>query len=199
MFNAKNSKMKEIKGFREIKGILVLTLGFLIFLGMLSYNPLEISYYTNNTSSFNWIGLFGAYTSFILLFWFGVAAYIVPICIMIIGISSIFWSSSKIYPRVLWFILALFCLSGLSDMSTQIWMPFVDKYETGTPGGLIGNMLAHRTIGLIIGKTGAVIIFFVLFIIAIARMLEIQVITLIEKLFLWIKNLKREEINNLVK
>lgn len=198
MFNAKNSKIKEIKGFREIKGILILTLGFLIFLGMLSYNPLEISYFTNNTSSFNWIGLFGAYTSFILLFWFGVAAYIVPICIMTIGISSMFWSSSKIYPRVLWFILALFCLSGLSDMSTQIWMPFVDKYETGTPGGLIGNMLAHRTIGLIIGKTGAVIIFFVLFIIAIARMLEIQVITLIEKLFLWIKNLKREEINNLV-
>ena len=190
MVNTKKNKLKEIKGFREIIGILIITFGFLILLGLISYNPSEIGLLTNTTSSHNWIGLFGAYSSFILLLWFGVASYIVPLCIMIIGISSIFWSSSKIYQRLLWFFLALFCLSGLVDMSAYIWMSFVDKFQTGTPGGLIGNMLAHRTIGLVIGKTGSAIIFLVLFIISIARMIDIPVVTMMQKLLVWIKDSK---------
>tara|TARA_A100001015_G_scaffold109494_2_gene121525 strand:- start:2109 stop:4457 length:2349 start_codon:yes stop_codon:yes gene_type:complete len=194
MVNTKKNKLKEIKGFREILGILIITFGFLILLGLISYNPSEIGLLTNTTSSHNWIGLFGAYFSFILLLWFGVASYIVPLCIMIIGISSIFWSSSKIYQRLLWFFLALFCLSGLVDMSAHIWMSFVDKFQTGTPGGLIGNMLAYRTIGLIIGKTGSAIIFLVLFIISIARMIDIPVIIMMQKLFIWIKDSKIKDI-----
>ena len=98
--------------------------------------------------------------------WFGVAGYMIPFCVMLIGISSSFWSTSKIYPRLLWFLLATFCLSGLADMSTQFWYSFVDKFEIGSPGGLIGDMLANRTLGYLIGKTGTAIIFFVLFVIS---------------------------------
>ena len=43
---------------REIVGILITTFGFLLLLGLFSYDPLDVKLYTNNTSSSNWIGLF---------------------------------------------------------------------------------------------------------------------------------------------
>ena len=46
-----------------------------------------------------------------------------------------------------------FCLAGLADMNSQFWYSFVDKFETGSPGGLIGDMLANRTLGFLIGRT----------------------------------------------
>ena len=177
---------------REIVGILITTFGFLLLLGLFSYDPLDVKLYTNNTSSSNWIGLFGAYSSCGMLLWFGVAGYMIPFCVMLIGISSSFWSTSKIYPRLLWFLLATFCLSGLADMSTQFWYAFVDKFEIGSPGGLIGDMLANRTLGYLIGKTGTAIIFFVLFVISIARMLDLQIIQLFRIFINWIKNVKKE-------
>ena len=188
MVNFKNV----ISDRREIIGILITTIGFLLLLGLLSYDPLDVKIYTNNTSSTNWIGLFGAYSSCVMLLWFGVAGYTIPFCVMLIGISSSFWSSSKIYPRLLWFLLAIFCLAGLADMNSQFWYSFVDKFETGSPGGLIGDMLANRTLGYLIGKTGAAIIFFVLFVISLARMLDLQINQLIKLFLSWFQNLKKD-------
>ena len=188
MVNFKNV----ISDRREIIGILITTIGFLLLLGLLSYDPLDVKIYTNNTSSTNWIGLFGAYSSCVMLLWFGVAGYTIPFCVMLIGISSSFWSSSKIYPRLLWFLLAIFCLAGLADMNSQFWYSFVDKFETGSPGGLIGDMLANRTLGYLIGKTGAAIIFFVLFVISLARMLDLQINQLVKLFLSWFQNLKKD-------
>ena len=188
MVNFKNV----ISDRREIIGILITTIGFLLLLGLLSYDPLDVKIYTNNTSSTNWIGLFGAYSSCVMLLWFGVAGYTIPFCVMLIGISSSFWSSSKIYPRLLWFLLAIFCLAGLADMNSQFWYSFVDKFETGSPGGLIGDMLANRTLGYLIGRTGAAIIFFVLFVISLARMLDLQINQLVKLFLSWFQNLKKD-------
>ena len=188
MINFKNV----ISDRREIIGILITTIGFLLLLGLLSYDPLDVKIYTNNTSSTNWIGLFGAYSSCGMLLWFGVAGYTIPFCVMLIGISSSFWSTSKIYPRLLWFLLAIFCLAGLADMNSQFWYSFVDKFEIGSPGGLIGDMLANRTLGYLIGRTGAAIIFFVLFVISLARMLDLQINQLVKLFLSWFQKLKKD-------
>ena len=188
MINFKNV----ISDRREIIGILITTLGFLLLLGLLSYDPLDVKIYTNKTTSTNWIGLFGAYSSCGMLLWFGIAGYTIPFCVMLIGISSSFWSSSKIYPRLLWFLLAIFCLAGLVDMNSQFWYSFVDKFEIGSPGGLVGDMLANRTLGYLIGKTGAAIIFFVLFVISLARMLDLQINQLIKIFLSWFQKLKKD-------
>ena len=53
-------------------------------------------------------------------------------------------------------------------------------------------MLANRTLGYLIGKTGTAIIFSVLFVISIARMLDLQIIQLFRIFINWIKNIKKE-------
>ncbi|MDF7799017.1 DNA translocase FtsK [Pontiellaceae bacterium B1224] len=186
-------------GWREIAGILVGTVGLMLLLGVLSYKPVDIdlfSYWSNSDmkpGSHNWIGPFGAQTAYACFMYFGVAGYVIPFCILWIGISSVFWSARKIYPRLLWFILALFCLAGLVDMNEQFWMGWVEKLNIGTPGGLMGEVLAQRSLGFWIGHAGAGIVFFVLFFIAVVRMLDLHIVELCKLLWGKIKTIKFEK------
>jgi S-DNA-T family DNA segregation ATPase FtsK/SpoIIIE len=178
-------------GWREIAGILVGTLGLMLLLGVLSYDPADIGVFRNITDSRNWIGPFGARTAYVAFMYFGVAGYTIPFCILWIGISSVFWSARKIYPRLLWFLLGLFALAGLLDMQ-QIWYGAVERLNIGSPGGLMGEVLAQRSLGYWIGHAGAGIVFVVLMAIAVVRMLDLNVIELSKRLWEWIKNLKFE-------
>lgn len=183
------SLSKNKTGSREILGILVFTLGFLFFLSGLSYNPFDLPIFTNQSESHNWIGLFGAYSGFIMLFWTGIAGYIIPFCTMYIGFIIISKKDKKILPVFLWFLTALFSLSGLYGMqgSAQLWFGVAQSKEI-LSGGLIGQMLAERSLGLWIGNIGLGIILFILFTISIARMLDISIIDSIKKLWNWYKN-----------
>ena len=174
--------------WREVCGILIATFGLLLFLATLSYNSSDIGLFRNQTTAYNWIGPLGANISFVIFMYFGIAGYIIPWCIMWIGVSSVFWSGSKIYPRILWFILALFSLAGLADMNNQLWHGVVEHLNIGSPGGLLGEVLAQRSIGYWIGNAGAGLLFFVLLIISIARMLDVHVLDLIKHFWSWFLN-----------
>ncbi len=187
------TRAKELvrSGWREIAGILVGMVGVLLLLAVLVYNPSDIGLFCNQPSLNKWVGRMGASSAFKMFMYFGVAGYSIPFGILWIGLSSTFRSARKIYPRTLWFLLGLFCLSGLLDMQ-QIWHGAVERLNVGSPGGLMGEVLAHRTLGNWIGHAGAGIVFVVLFTIAIVRMIDLHVVDLAKQLWEWIKNLKVE-------
>lgn len=127
----------------------------MILLGVLSYDPGDIGAFRNEPGNHNWIGPLGARTAYAVFMYFGVAGFVIPFCILWIGISSVFRSARKMYPKVLWFVLGLFCLAGLTDMNEQFWMGWVEKLNIGSPGGLLGEVLAQRSLGYWIGHAGA--------------------------------------------
>ncbi len=181
-------------GWREIGGILTGTLGLMLLLGISSYEPSQIGLFNSHPDwESNWIGLFGARMAYFVFMYFGVAAWVIPFCILWIGISTVIWSARKSYPRVLWFILGLLCLSGLIDMNYQFWSDTVAELNIGTPGGLMGEMLAQRSLGHWIGYAGAGIVFFVLLVLSITRMIELHVVDVAKQLWAWAKNLKMEK------
>ncbi len=187
---AKTKKKESVRsGWREVAGILVGTLGLMLLLGVLSYNPADIGLFTNQPGSHNWIGPFGARTAYATFMYFGVAGYVVPFAILWIGVSAVYRSARKIYPRLLWFILALFCLAGLLDMQT-IWYGAVEQLNIGSPGGLMGEMLAQRSLGYWIGHAGAGLVFSVLLMLSVVRMLDLHIIDLAKQLWAWIKTIK---------
>jgi S-DNA-T family DNA segregation ATPase FtsK/SpoIIIE len=187
---AKTTKEEPARsGWREIAGILVGTLGLMLLLGVLSYNPADIRLFQSEPDSHNWIGPFGARTAYAAFMYFGVAGYMIPFCVLWIGISSVYRSSQKIYPRFLWLLLGLLCLAGLLDMQ-HVWFGAVERLNIGSPGGLFGEVLAQRSLGYWIGHAGAGIVFVVLLGISIVRMLDLHVIDLAQKLWGWIKNFK---------
>lgn len=179
-------------GWREVVGILVVTLGVMLLLGVLSYNPAEIALFRNHIDSSdisNWIGPFGAYSAFALFMLFGVAGYMIPLGVLWIGTVTIFRSSRKIMPRFFWFLLGLFCLAGLVDMQYSFWLSTMERLNFHSPGGLMGEVLTRRSVGAIIGDAGAALIFSVLLFIAIIRLLEVHVIQLAKLAWAGIKKL----------
>jgi len=180
-------------GWREIGGILTGTVGLMLLLGVLSYNPADIGLFRSETGSHNWIGPFGARTAYGAFMYFGVAGYVIPFCILWIGISTVIRSARRIYPRLFWFLLALFCLAGLVDMNDQFWHGAVERLNIGTPGGLMGEVLAQRTLGYWIGHAGAGIVLVVLLVIAAVRMLDLQIVDVSKQIWEWAKNLKMEK------
>jgi hypothetical protein len=165
----------------------------MLLLGVLSYNPSDIPLFRNETGSHNWIGPFGSRTAYGAFMYFGVAGYAIPFCILWIGISTVIRSARRIYPRLFWFLLALFCLAGLVDMNDQFWHGAVERLNIGSPGGLMGEVLAQRTLGYWIGHAGAGIVLVVLLAIASVRMLDLQIVDVAKQLWEWAKNLKIEK------
>jgi S-DNA-T family DNA segregation ATPase FtsK/SpoIIIE len=185
-------------GWREIAGILTGTVGLLMLLAVLVYNPGDIALFCNQPSENRWVGRIGANLAFKLFMYFGVAGYTIPLCTLWIGFSATFRSARKIYPRILWFLLGLFCLAGLLDMQ-HVWYGSVQRLNVGSPGGLMGEMLAQRTLGDWIGHAGAGMVFVVLLAISVIRLLDLQVVDLAKKLWEAIKAFKvkpptREEV-----
>ena len=165
----------------------------MLLLGVLSYNPADIGVFRNQPGSHNWIGPFGARTAYAAFMYFGVAGYVIPFGILGVGMHSVFRSSHKMYPRFLWFVLGLFCLAGLVDMNEQFWMGRVGALNIGTPGGLMGEVLAQRSLGFWIGHAGAGIVFFVLLLISVIRMLDVHLVELGKWVWDKAKNLKMEK------
>ncbi len=191
---AKTKKEEPVRsGWREVAGILIGTLGLMLLLGMLSYDPGDIGLFNNDPGpSHNWVGPFGAESAYIVFMYFGVAGYVVPFCMMWIGASAVLRSSRKIYPRFFWFLLGLFCLAGLTDMNEQVWIGTVTRLNIGSPGGLMGEVLAQRSFGYWIGHAGAGIVFFVLLVLALIRMFNLHMVDLAKQLWAWMKALKIE-------
>ena len=185
----KKSEEPVRSGWREIAGILTGTVGLLLLLAVLVYNPSDIALFCNQPSLNKWVGSIGANSAFKVFMYFGVAGYVIPFGILWIGVSATFRSARRIYPHVLWFALALFCLAGLLDMQ-HIWHGAVERLNIGSPGGLMGEMLAHRTLGDWIGHAGAGILFVTLCAVSVVRMLDLRVIDLAKQLWEWVKTLK---------
>jgi S-DNA-T family DNA segregation ATPase FtsK/SpoIIIE len=165
----------------------------MLLLGVLSYNPADIGLFRNETGSHNWIGPFGSRTAYGAFMYFGVAGYVIPFCILWIGVSTVIRSARRIYPRLFWFLLALFCLAGLVDMNDQFWHGAVERLNIGSPGGLMGEVLAQRTLGYWIGHAGAGIVLIVLLAIASVRMLDLQIVDVAKQIWEWAKKLKMEK------
>jgi len=189
-----NKEKKEEKNVRssnrEILGILTGMLGLMLFLGILSYNPKDVGLFNNYPQSHNWIGPVGAYAACTSFLYFGIAGYLIPIGMLWIGITTVWRSNRPIFPRILWFVLLLLCLSGLIDLQNNFWHETTSKLNIGTSGGLFGEMLSQRSIGLWIGHAGAAILFLVGFTFAFIRFFNIRPIEAGKTIWTLIKALK---------
>jgi len=171
-------------GWREIGGILIGTLGLMLLLGVLSYSPRDIGMFFSQTESHNWIGPVGAYSAHKIFMCFGVAGYVAPLCVIWIGVAIIRHSDQKIWPRILWFLLGILCLAGLTEMNGQFWHNTVKHLNLSSSGGLLGEVLVQRSWGPghWIGHIGAGILFFALLLISFIRLLDVQLVELLQKL-----------------
>lgn len=186
---AKQSKQSEIirSPRREAVGVILLALCLLSFLCVFSFNAEDIGFLHDPPASppHNLVGPFGAWFAFIGFLLFGIGGYLVPFVLLTGGLMMTFRSYERGWPVWAWLTAGLVSTVSLTEYQPDLWRGLTELLNIGSPGGLAGQMLAIRTLGLLIGHTGAGIVFVTVFILAILQLTGMHPFTPFE--FLWEK------------
>ena len=148
----------------EILGFLLLSVAIIVFLSLASHNPMDTPAHTSapNMPVSNAVGVVGAYVAGFLLLPVGIAAYLVPI-VLLIWAWKTFWGKigKDIYLKLTGLVIMLLSVSGLArlfDVSVS------DSYFRA--GGVVGPYVSD-TLGELFGLMGARVVAFTAFLISI--------------------------------
>jgi len=182
---AKKSKQSEPvrSKKKEAFGILLVALCAWSFFCFFSYRPeyspiLNSPPATNSPSGF--IGVWFAYTGLLSL---GVGGYLIPFVLLLGSLLMTLRSYERAWPKWFWLTAGLIALASLMEYQGAIWNPLVRRLNLGSPGGVIGQMLAIRTLGKWIGHAGAGIFFVAIVFLAVLQLTGMHPFT--PFIFLW--------------
>ncbi len=148
----------------EALGFLLLCLAAIIFLSLASYDPMDTVARSSapNASPHNMIGIAGAYIAEGLVFVAGVAAYLLPL-VLLIWAWSTFWNKigKDIYLKLAGLVALVLSISALAHMFEVAL--YGSRFRAS---GVLGPMVADLLGGLF-GLIGAQVVAFTFFIISI--------------------------------
>jgi DNA segregation ATPase FtsK/SpoIIIE-like protein len=171
----------------------------LLFIALLDYQSHQAFFFSGNESlkGSNAIGSLGA-TFAILLFKFsGIAAFFIPLCIMLAAGFSLWRGVRTLFPwRIPLMISAFCCFTVLLSFfdSPDSWMQsreFRDYVPSGG-GGTLGNTLYHGFLEIVFGELGSFVLVVILYAICLLGLVVDNPIRKISARIQWLGNyLKR--------
>jgi len=187
---AKKSKSTEPvrSPLREAIGVILLALCLLSFLCVFSFNANDLGFLNDPPADppNNLVGPFGAWFAGIGFFTFGIGGYLMPFVLLTGGLLMTLRSFKRIWPTWSWLAAAMIGFSGLFEyLSWSSVESLTRTLNVGSAGGVLGNLLAIRTLGRWIGHAGAGIIFVTLLILALLQLTGMHPAT--PFVFLWSK------------
>jgi S-DNA-T family DNA segregation ATPase FtsK/SpoIIIE len=156
--------MRDIK--KEIVGVLNVAIGLLLLISLISYNPFDPSFSTYSSKVMkitNWSGKVGSYSSDLLIQWFGIGAFVIPLIFFAQAVLSFRGIATRqMLVRSLGIILALVSsVAILSIYSEYVRLFGIDFYLSGITGYVLGKNLVKA----VFGRVGGSIVLFSLFVI----------------------------------
>jgi S-DNA-T family DNA segregation ATPase FtsK/SpoIIIE len=164
----------------QVVGILVATFGILGLLSMATFSPADpilfVEHPSLNSFPENAVGLIGATLAFSLLTIVGGGAYVVPLLLVVLGLSVLWGEKLRITSGSL-----LGSLLGVLSVSALLHLQFsagpqtyaMDGLGVGT-GGVVGQWVAHG-LGSYLAVTGATIILGALLLIAFLLLVPVSI------------------------
>jgi len=169
---------------KEAFGIILLGLCFWSFFCFFSYRPDYAPQLNNPPESFSPSGIVGVWFSYEGFMWFGIVGYLVPFALLMGGLLMTLRSYKRIWPVWSWLAGAIIAFAGLFELLQWHWVWKTTEWlNTSSPGGLIGNLLAERTLGCWIGKAGVSIVFVTVLVLALLQLTGMHPFT--PFIFLW--------------
>ena len=151
----------------EIIGILLVALSIFLFLSLISYSPLDPSFFSYASSRIkgihNWMGIVGAYISSLLFQGFGFPCFLIPFVIGIFSFSFIFRWEWKYLPLKWggWLVILISTSSLLG-----LWMRPLSIYRQDLlAGGFIGEIFSRNLVRYF-NTPGATILLLLILVIA---------------------------------
>ncbi len=166
MARKESADSSSARGFNDVIGIVLLCLAVLLLTALLSYHPRDVSANSlpTNPAVHNWIGPFGAWLAFYWLRWVGLAAFVAPILLLIVGLGCFFESFSYLRRRWAWTLALFLCCVGLLDLYRS-YLSNIENHFWILAGGILGMNLNDRVFRYF-GTAGATILFLMIYFIS---------------------------------
>ena len=167
----------------EAVGILLIALGTFLFLSLVSYDPLDPSFFSYTSSKVkevhNWMGVVGAYVSGLLLQGFGLPSFLIPLLLVVYAVSFIFrWEWKYPVLKLVGWSLILFVTSSL----LSLWFKFLNSFfQNSLAGGFFGEILSRNLVRYF-NLPGTTILLLVVLVLSLMLGTGISIISLIRSL-----------------
>lgn len=163
------NRPRNTQSFHEIRALVLLGIGILMFLGLISYDPRDVPSYTPliatasppNTSTGNYVGLVGTILAGYGYFLFGAGSYLIAILLVTFGFGKLFRSSFPLKERLGWSLVLILSFCALMEIQPWFLLSWKNKFGIEGPGGWFGNALARAFSPL--GTVGSTIILLLLY------------------------------------
>jgi len=157
MAKRETSSSKNVPSFKPAKGrsswlwaLVAVVFATLLFVAFFDYRPAQV--HSTSPTDHNLVGKSGAHVASNCLMFFGGAAWLIPICLGLLGVMLMLGLRKFILSRLLAMLLCLITGSALLAMF-QPWFTSTEKYHAG-PGGYLGRLIYERGLLDILGPFG---------------------------------------------
>jgi DNA segregation ATPase FtsK/SpoIIIE, S-DNA-T family len=151
----------------EIIGILLIAMGVFLFLGLVSYHPMDPSFFSYTSSKVkgihNWMGIVGAYLSGLLFQGFGFPSFLISFVLVVFAFSFIFrWEWKYLSLKITGWVVILFTTSSFFGL----WLNPIRIYQQDLlMGGFIGEIFSRNFVRYF-NRPGATILLSVILILS---------------------------------
>lgn len=132
----------------EIIGILLIAVGVFLFLSLVSYHPMDPSFFSYTSTKAkginNWMGIVGSYLSGLLFQGFGFPSFLVPLVMVVFAFSFIFrWEWKYLSLRLAGWAVILITISSFF----ALWLTPIRIYHQDLlMGGFIGEIFSRNLV-----------------------------------------------------
>jgi S-DNA-T family DNA segregation ATPase FtsK/SpoIIIE len=167
----------------EIIGILLIAVGFFLFLSLISYHPMDPSFFSYTSSKVkgihNWMGIVGAYLSGLLFQGFGFPSFLISFVLVFFAISFIFrWEMKYLSLKIAGWVIMLISTSSFLGLW---WSPVRISSQDLLMGGFVGEIFSRNLVRYF-NRPGATVLLLVILILSFVLGTGISFISLVKHL-----------------
>jgi S-DNA-T family DNA segregation ATPase FtsK/SpoIIIE len=150
-------KEADRSGWSEASGIMLLALCVLVVMSLFSYDfkDIRLLHSPPNLPPKNFIGPVGAWFSFVIFTLLGVGGYFVALGLGLFGVLLVLKRSDHLLRRLGWMCVLLLAVVCLVELQPDLWESTRARLNVGSPGGILGEVLAERVLIKLLGQVGA--------------------------------------------
>ena len=156
----------------EIKGILAILAGLIVFISLISHHAWDRSFFTNSQKLQNMLGSFGSNLSDLLLQSIGYASYLIPVVLIITGLKKVFGKAEH-QNQLIFIVSFIFLILSTSSLLSLVYGK--------PPGKIIGGVAGEFSAGItlkIFSEIGSYLIFITLMLVSLMYVIQFSVMSL---------------------